>query len=241
MANQAYLPVRTMCRVLGVSASGFYAWRDRAPSQRSIANAVMTERIRQIHQDSYESYGMPRVRAELIEQGVCISRQRVARLMREAGIHGISKRRGFTVTTRRDKRQTPAHDLVNRRFHATGPNQLWVADMTYVPTWMGFLYLAVVIDVWSLRVVGWAMGERMTADLVLAALNMALEQRKPKGVIHHSDQGSQGGFNRSSQHRIDQPILGSRSAPLPASSSPTSCVACCSKSAPRLQSLARST
>jgi len=190
MANQADLPVRTMCRVLGVSASGFYAWLDRAPSQRSIANAVMAERIRQIHQDSYESYGMPRVRAELIEQGVCISRQRVARLMREAGIHGISKRRGFTVTTRRDKRQAPAHDLVNRRFRATGPNQLWVADMTYVPTCMGFLYLAVVVDVWSRRVVGWAMGERMTADLVLAALNMGLEQRKPKGVIHHSDQGS---------------------------------------------------
>ena len=140
----------------------------------------MAERSRQIHQKSYESYGMPRVRAELIEQGVCISRQRVARLMREAGVHGISKRRGFSVTTRRDKHQTPAHDLVNRCFHATGPNQLWVADMTYVPTWMGFLYLAVVIDVWSRRVVGWAMGERMTADLVLAALNMALEQRKPK-------------------------------------------------------------
>ena len=108
MANQAELPVRTMCRVLGVSASGFYAWRERAPSQRSIANAVMTERIRQIHQDSYDSDGMPRVRAELIEQGVSISRQRVARLMRQAGIHGISKRRGFTVTTRRDKRQAPA-------------------------------------------------------------------------------------------------------------------------------------
>ncbi len=147
----------------------------------------MTERIHQIHQGSYDSYGMPRIRAELIEQGVCISRQRVARLMRQAGIHGISKRRGFTVTTRRDKHQTPANDLVNRRFHATGPNQLLVADMTYVPTWMGFLYLALVIDVWSRRVVGWAMGERMTADLVLAALNMALEQRKPNGVIHHSD------------------------------------------------------
>lgn len=191
MANQSALPVRTVCRVLGVSASGFYAWRDRVPPQRSITNAVMTERIRQIRQDSYESYGMPRVRAELIEQGVCISRQRVARLMRQAGIQGVSKRRGFTVTTRRDKRQPRASDLVNRRFHASGPNQLWVADMTYVPTWTGFLYLAVVIDVWSRRVVGWAMGERMTADLVLAALNMALEQRKPKGVIHHSDQGSQ--------------------------------------------------
>lgn len=191
MANQADFPVRTMCRVLGVSASGFYAWRERAPSQRSITNAVMTERIRQIHKDSYESYGMPRVRAELIEQGVCISRQRVARLMRLAQIRGISRRRGFTVTTRRDKRNSPANDLVKRRFRASGPNQLWVADMTYVPTWTGFLYLAVVIDVWSRRVVGWSMGERMTADLVLSALNMALTQRKPQDVIHHSDQGSQ--------------------------------------------------
>ncbi len=191
MANQADFPVRTMCRVMGVSASGFYAWRERAPSQRSITNAVMTERIRQIHKDSYESYGMPRVRAELIEQGVCISRQRVARLMRTAGIRGISRRRGFTVTTRRDKRDSPAHDLVKRQFRASGPNQLWVADMTYVPTWTGFLYLAVVIDVWSRRVVGWSMGERMTAELVLSALNMALTQRKPQAVIHHSDQGSQ--------------------------------------------------
>lgn len=191
MANQADFPVRTMCRVLGVSASGFYAWRERAPSQRSITNAVMTERIRQIHKDSYESYGMLRVRAELIEQGVCISRQRVARLMRLAHIRGISRRRGFTVTTRRDKRNSPANDLVKRQFRASGPNQLWVADMTYVPTWTGFLYLAVVIDVWSRRVVGWSMGERMTADLVLSALNMALTQRKPQDVIHHSDQGSQ--------------------------------------------------
>lgn len=117
MANQAHLPVRTMCRVLGVSASGFYAWRDRAPSQRSIANAVMTERILQIHQHSYESYGMLRVRAELIEQGVAL-------LMRHAGIHGIRKRREFTVTTRRDKHQGPANDLVNRRFRATRPSQL---------------------------------------------------------------------------------------------------------------------
>ncbi|QPS11415.1 IS3 family transposase [Delftia acidovorans] len=191
MANQADFPVRTMCRVLGISASGFYAWRERRPSQRSIANAVMTERIRQIHKDSYESYGMPRVRAELIEQGVSISRQRVARLMRVADIRGISRRRGFMVTTRRDKRDSPANDLVQRQFKASDPNQLWVADMTYVPTWTGFLYLAVVIDVWSRRVVGWSMGERMTTDLVLSALNMALTQRKPQDVIHHSDQGSQ--------------------------------------------------
>ena len=191
MANQAELPVRTMCRALGVSASGFYAWRDRKPSPRAIANAVMTERIRQINKDSYESYGMPRVREELQEQGEVISRKRIARLMRVAGIRGISRRRAFAVTTRRDQKQRPAPDLVQRRFHADGPDQLWVADMTYVPTWVGFVYLAVVLDVWSRRVVGWAIGDNMTTDLVLSALNMALAQRKPEQVIHHSDQGSQ--------------------------------------------------
>lgn len=191
MANQAELPVRTMCRALGVSTSGFYAWRDRKPSPRAMANAVMTERIRQIHTDSYESYGMPRVREELQEQGQVISRKRIARLMRVAGIRGISRRRAFTVTTRRDQRQRPAPDLVQRRFHADGADQLWVADMTYVPTWVGFVYLAVVLDVWSRRVVGWAIGDNMTTDLVLSALNMALAQRKPEQVIHHSDQGSQ--------------------------------------------------
>lgn len=191
MANQAELPVRTMCRALGVSASGFYAWRDRKPSPRAIANAVMTERIRQINKDSYESYGMPRVREELQEQGEVISRKRIARLMRVAGIRGISRRRAFTVTTRRDPKQRPAPALVQRRFHADGPDQLWVADMTYVPTWVGFVYLAVVLDVWSRRVVGWAIADNMTTDLVLSALNMALAQRKPDQVIHHSDQGSQ--------------------------------------------------
>jgi putative transposase len=191
MANQADLPVRTMCRALGVSTSGFYAWRDRKPSPRAMANAVMTERIRQIHKDSYDSYGMPRVREELQEQGEVISRKRIARLMRVGGIRGISRRRAFTVTTRRDQKQRPAPDLVQRRFHADGPDQLWVADMTYVPTWVGFVYLAVVLDVWSRRVVGWAIGDNMTTDLVLSALNMALAQRKPKQVIHHSDQGSQ--------------------------------------------------
>lgn len=191
MANQAELPVRTMCRALGVSASGFYAWRGRKPSPRAIANAVMTERIRQINKDSYESYGMPRVREELQEQGEIISRKRIARLMRVAGIRGISRRQAFTVTTQRDQKQRPAPDLVQRRFYANGPDQLWVADMTYVPTWVGFVYLAVVLDVWSRRVVGWAIGDNMTTDLVLSALNMALAQRKPEQVIHHSDQGSQ--------------------------------------------------
>jgi putative transposase len=111
--------------------------------------------------------------------------------MRKACIRGVSRRRGFTVTTERDRRQRPAPDLVNRRFHAGKPDQLWVADMTYIPTWTGFLYLAVVVDAFSRKVVGWSMGETMTAELVLAALNMALHTRRPETVIHHSDQGSQ--------------------------------------------------
>jgi len=190
-ANQANVPMHTMCRVLKVSASGYYAWRDRAPSRRAMDNAVMVERIRRIHAESDATYGMPRVRAELIDQGMRISGKRVARLMRIHGIRGVSRRRSFVVTTRRDQRQHPAPDLVKREFVADGPNQLWVADMTYVPTWAGFIFLAIVLDVWSRRVVGWAIGEQMTAELVLAALNMALQQRRPEGVIHHSDQGSQ--------------------------------------------------
>jgi putative transposase len=193
------MSIRTMCRVLDVSPSGFYDWQDRAPSNRAMANAVLTERIRTIHAESDATYGMPRVRAELIEQGERISGKRVARLMRCACIRGVSRRRGFVVTTKREPAYRPAPDLVQREFAAEAPNRLWVADMTYVPTWAGFIFLAVVLDVWSRRVVGWAIGEDMTGELVLCALNMALQQRKPDGVIHHSDQGSQGAFNRSSQ------------------------------------------
>ncbi len=193
-ANQAdanSAGVHAFCRVLGVSASGYYQWLQRAPSARQIANAVMTETIRQVHRESDQTYGMPRVRAELQAAGHRISRKRVARLMRLAQLRGVSRRRGFTITTERNPRQRSAPDLVNRRFHAQGPDQLWVADMTYVPTWHGFLYLAVVVDAFSRKVVGWSMGERMTAELVIAALNMALHTRKPESVIHHSDQGSQ--------------------------------------------------
>lgn len=190
-ANQANFPVRRMCRVLQVSASGYYDWLDRGPSQRALANVVLLEQIRAVHTESDETYGMPRVRAELLDRDVHASGKRIARLMRRNGIRGVSRRRGFVVTTRRDERERPAPDLVNRRFTADGPNRLWVADLTYVPTWAGFLYLSIVLDVWSRRVVGWAMGEQMTAELVLAALNMALQQRKPNDVILHSDQGSQ--------------------------------------------------
>lgn len=180
-----------MCKTLKVSASGFYDWLGRAPCQRAQANATLTTQIREAFAASDETYGMPRIRAELQDAGIVASRKRIARLMRLAQIRGVSRRRSFCVTTERDVRHRPAPDLVNREFKATGINQLWVADMTYIPTWAGFLYLSVVIDVYSRKVVGWAFGERMTSDLVILALNMALMTRKPQSVIHHSDQGSQ--------------------------------------------------
>ena len=162
-ANQANAKVATMCRVLGVSTSGYYAWLDRAPSATAMSNAVLVERIRQVHAESHHTYGMPRVRAELRDQGLMVSRKRIARLMRTHSIRGISRRRGFTVTTRRGPGDSKAPDLVRRQFDADSPNRLWVADMTYVPTWAGFIYLAVVLDAWSRRVVGWDIGETMTA------------------------------------------------------------------------------
>ena len=188
-ANNA-VNVRAMCKALRVSRSGYYDRLHRPPSARAMANLVLTEAIRKAHQDSGETYGMPRVRAELRDSGHAGSRKRVARLMRNASVRGVSRRRGFTVTTERDRRQLPAPDLVNRQFRADGCDQLWVADMTYIPTWTGFLYLAVVVDAFSRKVAGCSMGERMTAELVLAALNMALHTRKPDSVIH-SDLGSQ--------------------------------------------------
>jgi putative transposase len=190
-ANQAELAVRTMCKVLGVSSSGYYAWARRAPSKRAIEDVVLTERIRAIHIASDENYGSPNIHAELRDEGICIGRKRVARLMRQAHLRGVSRRRSFVVTTQRNRKQPAAPDLVNRCFVAEGPNQLWVADITYVPTWAGFIFLAIVLDVWSRRIVGWAIGEQLTAELVLAALNMAIAQRRPTDVIHHSDQGSQ--------------------------------------------------
>jgi putative transposase len=199
--------------MLQISASGYYAWQGRAPSPRAMADAVLTERIRAIHLASDENYGSPNIHAELRDEGTRVARKRVARLMRKAGLRGVSRRRGFVITTRRDPKQRPAPDLVNRKFVADGANQLWVADMTYVPTWAGFIFLATVLDVWSRRIVGWAIGEQMTADLVLAALNMAITQRKPKDVIHHSDQGSQPGLNWSSQHCFDVQSVALHSMP----------------------------
>jgi putative transposase len=175
-----------MCRVLGVSLSGYYAWRERPASARTRADAQLLERIQDIHRKSRDTYGVPRVLAELVAEGEHVGRKRVARLMRVAGLQGASRRKGCW-TTRRDKDARPAPDLVERDFTAQGPDQLWVADITYIPTWAGFLYLAVVLDAFSRRIVGWAMANHLRTELVLEALNMALWRRRPQEVIHHSD------------------------------------------------------
>jgi putative transposase len=189
-ANQAMHSVRMMCRLLDVSSSGFYAWCLRAPSKRTSADAELSGRIQHIHERSRATYGVPRVHAELAADGVHVGRKRVARLMKLARLEGVSPRKS-TFTTVRDPKARPAPDLVDREFTATAPNQLWVADITYVPTWTGFLYLAVVLDVWSRRVVGWSMETHLRTELVLEAFNMAVGQRRPASVIHHSDQGCQ--------------------------------------------------
>ena len=190
-ANQASFPVATMARVLGVSKAGYYAWLHRSPSAHAVADNALLKRIRTIHATSRQTYGAPRVHAELRAQGEQHGRKRIARLMREGGLVGASHRRGGPVTTQRDKEARPAPDLVDRDFTAMGPNQLWVADITYVPTMTGFLYLAVVLDAWSRKVVGWAMANHLRAELVLDAMEMAVGQRRPGNVVHHSDQGSQ--------------------------------------------------
>ena len=177
-------------RVLGVSASGYYAWLVRPASRRAARDAELAEQIRAIHSRSRGTYGVPRVHAELAAEKIAIGKKRVARLMRASCLQGASRRKWVT-TTRRDRDARPAPDLVKREFVAEGPDQLWVADITYVPTWGGFLFLAVVLDAWSRRIVGWAMATHLRAGLVLDALNMALGQRRPTDVIHHSDQGTQ--------------------------------------------------
>lgn len=190
-ANQASFPIAAMARVLGVSKAGYYAWRQRPASAHAMADAVLLKRVRTIHASSRQTYGAPRVHADLRGRGERHSRKRIARLMREAGLMGASHRRGGPITTRRDKDARPAPDLVDRNFSATEPNQLWVADITYVPTAAGFLYLAVVLDAWSRKIVGWSMANHLRTELVLDAMAMAVGQRRPKDVIHHSDQGSQ--------------------------------------------------
>ena len=190
-AERTSFPVQFMCRMLKVSTSGYYDWRYRPPSARSRENVALTERIREIHQRSRQTYGSPRVHAELKSLGTRCSRKRVARLMQKAGLEGCMRGRR-RETTRRSKRAVPAEDLVKRNFVATEIDKVWVADITYVHTQEGFLYLAFILDVHSRRVVGWAMEAHLRAELVVDALRMAVWRRKPApGLVHHSDQGVQ--------------------------------------------------
>ena len=180
-----------MCRVLGLSPSGYYAWLKRSPSKRARRDQTLRKKIVRIWNQNRRVYGRPRLHAELRARGERTSPKRVGRLMKEAGIQGASRRQRKAGLTRRDRKARPAPDLVNRNFAAEGPDQLWVADLTYVRTKAGWLYVAVVLDAWSRLVVGWAMETHLRSELVEKALAMAVIRRQPKQVIHHSDQGAQ--------------------------------------------------
>ena len=192
-AEKAQHPVSLLCSVLGVTRAGFYAWRQRGPSRRALGDAELAALIRRVFVESLETYGAPRVHAELREaHGVRVGRKRVARLMRQLELEGISRRSKRRRTTIPDPAAAPAPDLVGRRFTAARPNQLWLADITYLPTREGWLFLALVLDAFSRRIVGWSMRDDLKAELVVDALGMAVTRRKPPaGVVHHSDRGSQ--------------------------------------------------
>jgi putative transposase len=189
--EKAHHSIVMLCRVLCVSCSGYHAWRKREPSARAREDAVLTERIVTIHEQSRQTYGAPRIHADLAATGIRCGTKRVARLMRGAGIVGCHRRRQV-VTTIREASGPLVPDRMERQFVAEAPNVKWTADITYVPTWAGFLYLAIVLDVFSRRIVGWAMADHLRTELVLSALDMALWNRRPSpGVIHHSDHGCQ--------------------------------------------------
>ena len=193
-AQKANYRVSVMCRTLKVSKSGFYGWRDRPPSARAKADALLSEKIARIHGDSRETYGAPRIHFELRMLGLRCARKRVARLMREGGLFGCGGRRRKLRTTLRSQaeRTPPAPDLVRRDFTPEAPERLWVADITYVRTWEGWLYLSFVLDTFCRKVVGWSMANHLKTELVLDAVNMAIYNRRPaSGLIHHSDRGSQ--------------------------------------------------
>ena len=199
-AKRAEHSIQVMCRVLEVSRSGFHAWVRREPSARAVVDAALSGRIAEIHAESGKTYGSPRVHAELrLEDGVHVGRKRVERLMRAAELSGqVKRRRGKTTIRVQGVRTAP--DLVERDFNATAVNRLWAADITYIRTWEGWLYLASVMDCYSRCVVGWAIADHLRAELVVDALEMAVARRRPDaGLVHHLDQGCQPGLNRSSQ------------------------------------------
>jgi len=185
-------PVRLLCKTLGVSSSGYYSWRRRGPSHRAETDRQLQRRICHIHEESRRLYGSPKIHAQLRQEGICCSRKRVIRLMRQGGISS-RRRRCFKRTTRRNAAHPVAPNRLNQHFQATRPDQVWLADITYVPTGEGWLYLAVVMDLFSRRVLGWAMDAHMTEALTHRALMMAVTTRKtlPGQVMHHSDRGSQ--------------------------------------------------
>jgi putative transposase len=209
-AEKARFPISLSCRVLGVSRSGFHGWERRPRSQRALTDAWLSERIREIHKRSRESYGARRIHLDLRDEGVRVGRKRVERLMRTAGLSGYVKRRKGKTTIRVPGVRV-ADDLVGRDFDPVAPNRLWASDIKYVATWEGTLYLASVIDCFSRRVVGWSMRDDMQAELVVDALEMAISRRRPAGeLVCHSDQGSQGGFNWSSQHLVMEVVRDGR-------------------------------
>jgi putative transposase len=187
--NTAHHDVSLMARLLGVSRQGYYAWKKRGPSRRQREDAVLTEKIKAHHERSLGTYGAPRIQADLREvDGLRVGRNRIARLMRAAGLTGVHRRTGRACLTRQDRQATAAPDLIGRDFTAKAPNLRWTADITYVPTEEGWLYLAVVLDLFSRRIVGWAMADHMRTELVTDALAMAVAARRPRpGLIHHSD------------------------------------------------------
>ena len=201
------IPVVRMCEVLEVSPSGYYAWRGRPPSKREMANQELTAEIRKAFDASGEVYGSPRIYQVMRKLGLMCSQNRVARLMRGAGLRAKQSRR-FRSTTKRNKAHRVAPNRLKRDFSAERVDQKWLADITYIPTAEGWLYLAAILDLFSRRIVGWAMAKRMTTDLTLAALSMALGQRRPGAdLIHHSDQGSQYTADRYQQVLKDHSIL----------------------------------
>lgn len=199
-------PLRVFCRALGVTKAGFLAWRNRPESHRRSQDRQVAERIRRIHQDSGTAYGSPRIHQELRAQDLRIGRKRVARLMRELGITADLPRR-FVVTTDSDHDQPVAENLLDRNFTATTPDQKWATDITYVPTDEGFLYLAAIEDLFSRKIVGWAMDAHMETSMVLRALDMAMTNRQPQAtLIHHSDRGSQYASHDYRQRLLDRGI-----------------------------------
>ena len=184
-------PVTLMCKVLSVSPSGYYAWRKRPASAREMANQELYKKIKAVYNANYAVYGSPRIYRELKDQGVACSENRIARLMRLRGLRAKQSKR-FKTTTKRNKAHRAAPNLLKRNFEAGQPDQTWLSDITYIRTLEGWLYLAAILDLYTRRIIGWAMSDRMTSALTMSALKMALQQRRPAaGLIHHSDQSSQ--------------------------------------------------